>query len=198
MSILRSRPLKNLGSGLESLQISSSLTFAEESLRKALNYINGDTTWLHREIIVPQKKVNKPLLRDESGYMLRGYLADRIGRNHWDKLSDKQKEHVSLAGSLAYRAEHDEPFEMRTVFFRGLISVVLDESSSNAFQQRYVIAVVKIHAQSGCWDLAEVRAWQKDAGSHQYELNKVSILNNSISLDCPVEVSAPPKFLTEK
>lgn len=52
MALLKSRPL---ATGFESLQLSESLTLAEETLKEVLkNSIDSyNTVWLHREIILP-------------------------------------------------------------------------------------------------------------------------------------------------
>lgn len=199
MALLKSRPLTKHATGFESLQLSESLTFAEESLRKVLVVANGAATieWKKKEIILSVKKNRPtPLPSDSSGYILQGELANAIGKRYWHSLTKKQQDRINVKGSLAYQAENRDDFTSRTVFFRGVVTL---EISGLDVIHRHVIAVVEVFACSRIWQAADVRFWENEAHQytetpHKYQGGKASVMS-TVAFQFPTADSRPPVFL---
>ncbi|MEZ4195316.1 MAG: hypothetical protein R3B53_02895 [Candidatus Paceibacterota bacterium] len=156
MSGLQSRPVEGC-QFLDALQLSAGLTYAEEVFREALKLRFGEQAVLrHREIIVPNKKHRPGLEFDADGHMLQADLLEDIARRHWDSLSKKQRDEVYNLGSLAYLARNRDDFEVKTVFFRGMLMLAGD-SLDNAPQ--LIIAKVVARGLSGMWHLADIELW---------------------------------------
>ncbi len=156
MSGLQSRPVEGC-QFLDTLQLSAGLTYAEEVFREALKLRFGEQAVLHhREIIVPNKKYRPGLEFDADGHMLQADLLEDIARRHWDTLTKKQRDEVDNLGSLAYRARNSDDFQVKTVFFRGMLMLGGD-TIENAPQ--LIIAKVVARGFSGMWHLADIELW---------------------------------------
>lgn len=198
MSLLKSRPLMKPATGFESLQLGESLTFAEESLRKALSHINngGKVEWVRREIILPVKKNRPvPVPQDHSGHILQGQLVNAIGRRYWHKLSEQQRNEMSRIESSAYFAEDYDDFDSRVVFFRGLMSIQMNSET----RLINIITAVKVYSLSVRWDLAEVRFWESTAcpninAPHQYRGAELLVMT-TVTIQSPLKELRPPSFL---
>ena len=199
MALLKSRPLTKLAVGFESLQLGESITFAEESLRTVLSYVNDSkkVEWVHREIILPvNKNRSSPLSRDQTDYIMQGQLAEDVGRKWWSRLSQRQRDQIYNAGSSSYLSENRDDFDSRTVFFRGITDVQVKEGVG----LRSVIAAVKVYSLSGSWNLAEVRFWESVVAfpninaSRKYRGGELSVMT-TVSIKSPIKESSPPKFL---
>lgn len=198
-SVLRSKPLPRPYAGdFESLQLSESLTFAEESFRRVVAFIHPEETlqWIRREIILPTIKQKPKTLRDHDGHVLKGELTNMVARKKWDELSVRQRDMIYTAGSLAYLATTRDDFEMRTVCFKA--SVVTRKSASAT--TRMCIAVVTAHSLSGSWNLARVKLWDAEClfgtapSSPKYLGGEFSVTGDVHAVTL-MHDSRPPKFL---
>ena len=156
MSGLQSRPVEGC-QFLDTLQLSAGLTYAEEVFREALKLRFGEQAVLRqREIIVPNKKYRPGIEFDSDGHMLQADLLEDIARQRWDSLTKKQRDEVYNLGSLAYMARNRDDFEVKTVFFRGMLMLEGDPIE-NAPQ--LVIAKVVARGLSGIWHMADLDLW---------------------------------------
>lgn len=156
MSGLQSRPIEGC-EFLDTLQLSAGLTYAEEVFREAVKLRFGDAAVFHqREIIVPNKKHRPGLEFDSDGHILQADLLEDIARQHWDTLTKKQRDEVYNLGSLVWMARNRDDFQVKTVFFRGMLMLGGDPLM-NAPQ--LIIAKVVARGLSGMWHLADIELW---------------------------------------
>ncbi len=144
--------------GLESIQLGSSLTAAQQAVVAAvtdglqLPVINWDR-W---EILVPQTKEQEPS-SSALAAILQGELAEAVGRKIERSGRDVRPflPHLYAQGDAAYRAEREreDGIDMRHVFFRCVVN-----TRDGTYQVR---AIVRVWALSGCWHSADIKIWAR-------------------------------------
>jgi hypothetical protein len=153
--------------GLEAIQLSSSLTLAQQAVEAAvasglkLPVIN----WECWEILVPEKKEQGPS-SDALAAILQGELAELAGRAIERSGKDVRPflPHLYAQGNAAYRAEHEheDGIDMRHVFFRSLVN-----THDGTYQVR---AIVRVWGLSRWWHAADIKIWVQVKGSQKTDV----------------------------
>ena len=180
--------------GMESLQLSTSITLAQEGVRTAvgesfgLQLIRFDR-W---EILLPLKKEEKEL-DDPDGILLRGELANAVVYHHREGELPPFGRHIYDQTEKAYRAEHQDAFDMRHVFFRA--TAVL-RGETHTYVRLAVRAIVQVLAISSWWNRADIKLWTRMNEGHGPVLFGSYSFYDELQEGYEKYIPAPPDFLS--
>jgi hypothetical protein len=158
--------------GGEHLQLSSTLTFAEEAVRASLEdgLGYGRIRFVRRELIIPRKRhKEEPVSRDDLAHFLKAKLADAVAERHeWLSLNERSRQHIYFQTDAAYmssRPESERGIDMRHVFFKCTAIVRKPEGRGSVWLD--VRAIVQVWSISGALVEARVKVWTRSTESGQ-------------------------------